>query len=74
MDETTFQHSLDPQQTEFEFSNRQFTWLPDSNNSSYANGQVVFDCASYFLLGSVYPKDRQVVQLGRRHLQIAGIP
>ena len=46
MDETTFQHSLDPQQTEFEFSNRQFAWLPDSNNSSYANGQIVFDCAS----------------------------
>ena len=46
MDETTFQHSLDPQETEFEFSNRQFAWLPDSNNSSYANGQIVFDCAS----------------------------
>ena len=46
MDETTFQHSLDPQQTEFEFSNRQFAWLADSNNSSYANGQIVFDCAS----------------------------
>ena len=46
MDETTFQHSLDPQQTEFEFSNRQFAWLPDSNNASYANGQIVFDCAS----------------------------
>ena len=46
MDEASFQNSLNPDETEFEFSNRQFAWIPDSNNSSYANGQIIFDCAS----------------------------
>ena len=45
-DETTLANSMEPQITEFPFSNRQFAWIPDSNNSSYANGQIVFDCAS----------------------------
>ena len=46
MDETSFANSLSPQETEFEFSSRQYAWLPDSNNGSYSNGQVIFDCAS----------------------------
>ena len=44
-DEATLQNSLDPQQTEFEFSSKQYTYLNDQNNGSYANGQIVFDCA-----------------------------
>ena len=45
-DETTLQLSLDPQETEFEFSSRQYTWVPDQNNGSYATGSIVFDLAS----------------------------
>ena len=46
MDETTFQTSVQPQETVFDFENRQFAWLPDSNNGAYSNGQIIFDAAS----------------------------
>ena len=45
-DEATLALSIDQQETVFDFSSRQYGWIPDSNNSSYANGQIVFDCAS----------------------------
>ena len=47
-DEATLALSIDQQETVFDFSSRQYGWIPDSNNSSYANGQIVFDCAGYF--------------------------
>jgi len=45
-DETTFQTSVQPQETVFDFESRQFAWLPDSNNGSYSNGQIIWDAAS----------------------------
>ena len=47
MDETAFQNSLNPQETEFEFQSRQHIYIPDQNNGSYSNGQIVFDAASW---------------------------
>jgi len=44
-DEYTFATSVAPQETDFEFSNRQYVWIPDNNNSSYPSGQVIYDLA-----------------------------
>jgi len=45
-DEVTLQNSLQSQQNIFDFQNRQFTYIPDQNSSSYSNGQINFDLAS----------------------------
>ena len=46
MDEYAFHTSTQETETEFLFSNRQFVYIPDGNNSTYSNGQVSFDLAS----------------------------
>ena len=46
MDEYSFHTSTQEQDSEFLFSNRQFVYIPDQNNSSYNAGQVLFDLAS----------------------------
>ena len=43
-DEATLLHSMEQQETVFDFDSRQYAYVADTNNSSYANGQVVFDC------------------------------
>ena len=45
-DEYTWHKTNQPAETEFQFSSRQFTFVPDSNNGSYPNSQVTFDLAS----------------------------
>ena len=45
-DEVTLQNSLQGQEPVFDFQNRQFTYVPDQNNGSYPNGQIIFDLAS----------------------------
>ena len=52
-DEALLQDTLSPQETTFDFSNRQFAWIPDSNNSSYSNSQIVFDLASLANSGKI---------------------
>ena len=44
-DEFSFASSIAPQETPFEFSSRQFVYIPDNNNSSYPSGQIIFDLA-----------------------------
>ena len=45
-DEYIYASSLAPQETDFEFSSRQIVYIPDQNNGSYPNSQVIFDAAS----------------------------
>jgi len=45
-DEFTYNSSIQEQETTFEFSNRQFAYIPDQNSGNYVNGQVTFDLAS----------------------------
>lgn len=45
-DEVAFNLSTQQQETSFEFSSRQYTYIPDQNSGSYPNGSVVFDLAS----------------------------
>ena len=45
-DETAFNLSTNPQETLFQFSSRQYTYIPDQNSGSYPNGSIVFDLAS----------------------------
>ena len=47
MDEYAFHTSTAEQDSEFLFSNRQFVFVPDQNNATYANSQVLFDLASF---------------------------
>ena len=46
MDEYSFHTSTQEQDNEFLFSNRQYVYIPDQNNATYSNGQVLFDLAS----------------------------
>ena len=43
-DEATLRHSMEQQETVFDFDSRQYVYIADTNNGSYANGQIVFDC------------------------------
>ena len=45
-DEYSFYASQVENKTEFLYSNVQQNYVPDQNNGSYANGQVVFDLAT----------------------------
>ena len=45
-DEYSFQASGVPQETIFDFQNRQHVWLPDSNSGNYPNASIVFDGAA----------------------------
>ena len=45
-DEVAFNVSTNQHETLFEFSSRQYTYIPDRNSGSYPNGSVVFDLAS----------------------------
>jgi len=45
-DEYAFQASGVPQETIFDMQTRQFTWIPDNNQNSYPNGQILFDGAA----------------------------
>jgi len=44
-DEYTFASSLANQETEFQFSERQFVYIPDQNNGSYPSAQLTFELA-----------------------------
>ena len=44
-DEYTYASSIAPQETDFEFSSRQYVWIADNNNGSYPSGQIIFDLA-----------------------------
>ena len=44
-DTFSFQSSLAPQVNDFIMASRQFTWIGDSNGTSYPSGQIVFDLA-----------------------------
>ena len=46
MDEFAYYNSQNEQKNEFIFQNVQHVWVPDQNNGSYPNGQVLFDLAS----------------------------
>lgn len=46
MDEFAFYNSQQETKNDFIFQNSQFVWVPDSNNGSYPNSQVIFDLAS----------------------------
>jgi len=46
-DTVTLQNSLQSQENIFDFQNKQFTYVPDQNNGSYNNGQIIFDLASF---------------------------
>ena len=45
-DEYSYATSVSPQDTEFLFSDKQMVYIPDSNNGSYPNSQVIFDGSS----------------------------
>ena len=44
-DTFAYQTSTIPQQDDFIMASRQFTWIGDSNGTSYPSGQIVFDLA-----------------------------
>ena len=46
MDEFSYYNSQTEQKTEFIFSNVQQNYVPDSNNSSYPNGQISWDLST----------------------------
>jgi len=46
MDEFSYYNSQNEFKNDFIFQNVQHVWIPDQNNSSYPNGQVLFDLAS----------------------------
>lgn len=45
-DEVAYSLSTSQQETLFDFSSRQYTYIPDQNSGSYPNGSIVFDLAS----------------------------
>ena len=46
-DEYTFASSLSNQETEFQFSERQFVYINDQNNGAYPSAQINFDLTSF---------------------------
>ena len=45
-DEYSYSTSCEQQETEFEFSSRQYAYIPDQNSGNYPNSQITFDLAS----------------------------
>ena len=45
-DEFSYSTSCEEQETDFEFSSRQFAYVPDQNSGNYPNSQITFDLAS----------------------------
>ena len=46
MDEYSYHSSMQETDSEFIFSNRQYTYINDANNGTYSNGQILFDGSS----------------------------
>ena len=45
-DEFSYSTSCEQQETEFEFSSRQYAYIPDQNSGNYPSSQITFDLAS----------------------------